>query len=182
MLLSYLEKIPDHRRAQGKMFDLPHVLLFSILAIAGGANSYRTMAIFIREHFETLKKEFGLNWKRPPNYNSFRHVIHSVDTKELETAFRAYSKALHTLSDTEHTISLDGKALKHSFNTIEDNHFAQILSVFSMPDKLILAHDDVGTDKDNEIAVAIRVLKELDIPHALYTLDALHTQKKRCKL
>jgi len=33
-----LATIPDPRRAEGKLYQLPHVLLFSILAIVSGAN------------------------------------------------------------------------------------------------------------------------------------------------
>jgi hypothetical protein len=40
-LLGLLADVPDPRRAQGQIYKLPHVLLFSILAIVTGANSYR---------------------------------------------------------------------------------------------------------------------------------------------
>ncbi len=40
-LLELLADIPDPRRAEGKLYKLPHVLLFSILAIVSGFNSYR---------------------------------------------------------------------------------------------------------------------------------------------
>jgi hypothetical protein len=36
-LLGLLEAVPDPRRAEGKVYRLPHVLLFSILAIVSGA-------------------------------------------------------------------------------------------------------------------------------------------------
>jgi hypothetical protein len=32
-LLGLVEEVPDHRRGQGQLYKLPHVLLFSILAI-----------------------------------------------------------------------------------------------------------------------------------------------------
>ena len=32
-LLGLLEEVPDHRRAEGKVYRLAHVLLFSILGI-----------------------------------------------------------------------------------------------------------------------------------------------------
>ena len=88
MLLEYLKQIPDRRRGQGRMFDLPHVLLFSILAIASGADSYRKMAIFIEENFNVLKKEYDLKWKRPPCYNSLRYIIHGLHQKDTEHVFR----------------------------------------------------------------------------------------------
>jgi hypothetical protein len=48
--LSLLARIPDPRRAEGKLYQLPHVLLFSILAIVSGANSCRGIRTFIKVH------------------------------------------------------------------------------------------------------------------------------------
>ena len=48
--LSLLATIPDPRRAEGKLYQLPHVLLFSILAVVSGANSYRGIRTFIMVH------------------------------------------------------------------------------------------------------------------------------------
>ncbi len=39
MLKSFLSKIKDHRRKQGRRYELEHILLFSILAILSGATS-----------------------------------------------------------------------------------------------------------------------------------------------
>ena len=64
--LSLLARIPDPRRAEGKLYHLPHVLLFSILAIVSGANSYRGVRTFIKVHRRKLNKAFKISWKRPP--------------------------------------------------------------------------------------------------------------------
>jgi hypothetical protein len=42
-----LAEIEDPRRAEGKLYRLPQVVLFTILAIVAGANSYRTIHSFI---------------------------------------------------------------------------------------------------------------------------------------
>jgi hypothetical protein len=47
-LLEVLREIPDRRRAEGKRFDLATVLLYTILGMVAGANSYRQMHEFIR--------------------------------------------------------------------------------------------------------------------------------------
>ena len=49
-LLGLLADVPDPRRGQGKLYKLPHVLLFSILAIVTGGNSYRGIVTFIDAH------------------------------------------------------------------------------------------------------------------------------------
>jgi hypothetical protein len=40
-LLSAVEAITDPRRAQGRRYPLPHLLLLSVLAVLAGATSYR---------------------------------------------------------------------------------------------------------------------------------------------
>ena len=47
-LLEVSRTIPDHRRDEGKRFDLATVLLYAILGMVSGANSYRQMHEFIR--------------------------------------------------------------------------------------------------------------------------------------
>src|SRR4051794_31432918 len=46
-LLEILRSIPDHRRNEGKRFDLSTVLLYAILSMVAGANSYRQVHEFI---------------------------------------------------------------------------------------------------------------------------------------
>ncbi len=46
-LLDILADVPDPRRAEGKIYKLPFVLLFSILAIVSGSDSYRGIVTFI---------------------------------------------------------------------------------------------------------------------------------------
>jgi hypothetical protein len=41
-----LTEVPDPRQAQGQIYNLPHVLLFSILAIVTAGNSYRGIVGF----------------------------------------------------------------------------------------------------------------------------------------
>ena len=57
--LSQLATIPDPRRAEGKLYQLPHVLLFSIFAIVSGANSYRGIRTFIKVHRPQLNRAFS---------------------------------------------------------------------------------------------------------------------------
>jgi len=54
--LSLLATIPDPRRAEGKLYQLPYVILFSIFAIVSGANSYRGIRTFVKVHLEALNK------------------------------------------------------------------------------------------------------------------------------
>ena len=76
--LSLLATIPDPRRAEGKLYQLPHVLLFSILAIVSGANSYRGIRTFIKVHRRKLNKAFKISWKRPPAHTAIRYILQGL--------------------------------------------------------------------------------------------------------
>ena len=56
--VTLLAEIEDPRRAEGKLYRLPHVVLFAILAIVAGANSYRTIHSFTRGRR-------GMQWAGP---------------------------------------------------------------------------------------------------------------------
>ena len=43
MLQNFLFKIKDHRRAQGRRYQLGHILFFSVLAILSGGDNYRAL-------------------------------------------------------------------------------------------------------------------------------------------
>ena len=73
--LSHLGMIRDPRRAEGMLYKLPHVLLFAILAIVTGANSYRGIRTFIKMHRKRLNKAFKIGWKRPPAHTAIRYIL-----------------------------------------------------------------------------------------------------------
>ena len=87
-LLEILRSIPDHRRAEGKRFDLATVLLYSILGMVAGANSYRQLHEFIRIQLQRLNEAFDLRLPCSPSYTGLRLIIQGVDPKALEVAFR----------------------------------------------------------------------------------------------
>jgi hypothetical protein len=88
--LSHLGTISDPRRAEGKLYKLPHVLLFSILAIVTGANSYRGIRTFIKTHRRRLNKAFKIGWKRPPAHTAIRYILQGLKPADVEKTFREW--------------------------------------------------------------------------------------------
>ena len=178
-LLDLLEDIADPRRAQGKRYQVQHVLLFSILTIVTGANSYRGIVTFIDVHREDLNVAFGLDWCRAPAHTAIRYILLGLDPTALEAVFRRHAGLLQAVLAKAGQISLalDGKALRGSFDNFKDRAAAQILSAFATQTALVLAHLDID-EKSNEIPAAQLMLATLGIPAPLVTLDALHCQKK----
>ena len=108
-----LAQVSDPRRAQGKRYDLPHVLLYSVLAVASGATSYRKIEQFLQAHWQQLNEAFGSRWKRAPAYTGLRKILQGLDAAELEAALRrlASEQVEHTTVPVGRAmIALDGKA------------------------------------------------------------------------
>ena len=93
-LLEILRSIPDHRRAEGKRFDLATVVLYSILGMVAGGNSYRQMHEFIRVHLQRLNGAFGLRLPDSPSYTGLRLIIQGVNPAALEAAFRQHASSI----------------------------------------------------------------------------------------
>jgi DDE_Tnp_1-associated len=183
-LLDVLADVPDPRRAEGKLYQLPHVLLFSILAIVTGGNSYRAITTFIDVHRDRLNKVFGLNWSRAPAHTAIRYILKGLDPSAVEAAFRRHAAGLQAACGTVGTahIALDGKTLRGSFDKFHDRAAAQVLSAFATDTALVLAHIDIA-EKSNEIPAAQILLAELGVASgAIVTLDAMHCQKNTLRL
>ena len=178
-LIGLLSQIPDPRRREGRLYRLPYILLFSILAVVTGGNSYRSIETFITVHRRRLNAAFGLRWKRAPAHTSIRYILQGLDPKAVEQVFRRHAAGLldGATRSSPRTIALDGKVLRGSFDNFTDRKAAQLLHAFDTKVGLILAHIDID-EKSNEIPAAQQLLGELDVARTTITLDALHCQKK----
>jgi hypothetical protein len=150
VLASFLFKIQDHRRKQGRRYELGHILLFSILAILSGATSYRKIQKFIVTHYDTLDDIFDLAWDRMPAHTTLRDIIQATCGTELEQSFTEYSARLAENDVQKQFIGCDGKVLRGSFDHFKDQKAIQILSAFVSHSHLILAHQEIAT-KTNEL-------------------------------
>ena len=180
--LSCLATIPDPRRAEGKLYQLPHVLLFSIFAIVSGANSYRGIRTFIMVHRRKLNKAFKIGWKRPPAHTAIRYILQGLSAPDVEKAFREHAASLNldATNSRVRVVAFDGKTLKGSFDSFNDIKARQVLSAFAADTALVLAHIEIG-DKSNEIPAVQKLLEELDVADHIVTCDAMHCQKKPSK-
>ena len=82
-VLALLATIPDPRRAEGKLYRLPHVLLFSIFAIVSGANSYRGIQTYFTAHRRALNKAFTHKWQRAPAHTALRKIFQGPAAEDV---------------------------------------------------------------------------------------------------
>lgn len=183
MLKSFLFEIKDSRRKEGRRYELGYILLFTIFAIAGGADSYRKVHTFIKGSYETLREEFGVKWKKIPAYTTVRNIIRGLSAADLEECFRKYSLKLSGLPEEMRDMiftDCDGKTLRGSFGNFHDKKAIHILSAFLSESGIIPAHCEVG-EKTDEIPAAQNLMKELGLEKCIFTYDALNCQEKTLK-
>jgi hypothetical protein len=181
-LITALSDVADPRRAQGKRYPLPYLLLFTVLALMSGARSYRGIITFLGERRVLLNQRFGVALKRAPAVNTLRTVLQSLDAEALERAFRHHAKDLLSVVEAakeangKPMIALDGKTLRGSFDHINDKKAAQTLTAFASPSAILLAHTQID-EKSNEIPAAQQMIGELGLSGVIFTADAMHCQK-----
>ena len=114
--------------------------------------------------------------------NTLRNLFLTLDQDDLEGAFRRHARELTgTVPVTgKRTIALDGKTLRGSFDHLNDQKAAHVLSAFASDAALILAHREVAGAPGEIPAVPI-LMKELGLTDVLFTVDALHCQKDAFK-
>lgn len=178
-LLSLFSQVSDPRRGQGKMYPLAPILLFTVLAMLAGAQSYRQVHGFIRTHLNRLNGGFG-SLRRAPAYSSVRFILHGLDADEMERVFREHAAGLAEApvegAAIPPAVAIDGKTLRGSFDAFHDRKAAHVLSAFAADGQIILGHLAIA-EKSNEIPAAQAMIAALGLTGRLFTLDAMHCQK-----
>lgn len=178
-LLEILRSVPDRRRREGQRFELATVLLYAILGMVAGANSYRQLHEFVRAHRQRLNEAFGLHLRYAPSYTGLRLILQGIDATALEAAFRRHAASIEAppLEQAPTAIAVDGKTLRGSFDAFHDRKAAHMLSALRQADQIVLGHLMVE-EKSNEIPAAPELIEALGLKGCLFTLDAEHCQKK----
>ena len=184
MLLKLFSEIPDKRRAQARKYDLPHLLLFSLIAILAWCNRYKDIEIYLRMHLEELNEYFGTEWKRWPSHSTINYFFISLDVESMEKVFRKYAKKLVWITgkmSKEWSIALDGKVLRWSFDNRNWIAAIQMITAYLVTNDIILSHEFIEWQKTNEIPVVQNMVKDLWLQRFVITADALNCQKKHWK-
>lgn len=179
-LIKLFEDLPDARRKQGQRYALNHIVVASVLSILSGARSYRDIQRFMKAHLERLNTLFGIKWKRAPAHTTLRDILKGLKQQVFEWYFRQHSKSLRegATQDKKTLVAIDGKVLRRSFDNMADKGSLNLIGAYCLDSDLILGHIE-ACDKSNEIPAVQQLLKGFGLKNCLYTMDAIHCQKKQ---
>ena len=178
-LYEMLSQLKDHRRAQGKIHELRFTLILAIMSTMSGFHSLRAMGDFIKKNRKELIRIFKPKNDKLPSYLTVNRVLQNVDFDKFTQIFYEWSVNFVEIEDSE-WVSINGKAI-HGTVSNQDNKkqkFVNLVSVFSSKRKQVIHTGKINSGKESEIPKVKELIKMLDLENVIFTIDALHCQKK----
>jgi len=172
-LLRWFEDLPDPRPGHNVMHRLSDMVALAILAVLCGADSWMDVATFGRCREPWLRTFLPLP-HGIPSHDTFGRVFGRIPPLSFEKCFMKWMAAL--AQSPCRLIALDGKALRHSFDTADQKAAIHMISAWSQENQLVLGQ--LATQaKSNEITAIPELLELLDLQGAVVTADAMNCQK-----
>lgn len=168
--------LPDPRVARTRRHQLFDILIIALCATICGADDFVAMAQWGRAKRDWLQQQLGLELRSGiPSHDTFGRVFARLNPEAFARCFVAWTRVLQTHTNGQ-VIALDGKQLRHSFDTATNKAAVHLVSAWATKNRLVLAQTAVQQNS-NEITAVPELLKLLDIQGCIVTLDAMGCQK-----
>jgi hypothetical protein len=179
-LLKVLSEVKDPRRGAGQRHSLPIVLVLVLMATMSGYFGYRGIGDFITRNRKDLLKYLKPKKDRLPSFSTVRRVMQEIDYEDFTKGFYDWAVEYVEIEKGD-WLSLDGKAIRGTVTngTSSEQNFVSLISVFSEKSGQILSVGKINNSKESEIPKIKELIKQLDLEGVVFTIDALHCQKKQ---
>ena len=170
----YFADLEDPRRYYGnKLHELSDILVLTILAVIGGAESWVEV-----EEFGITKEEWLKTFLKLPNsipsHDTIGRLFAMLEPECFERCFLNWVKSLIKIEENE-VIAIDGKTLRRSHDN--DKKPIHIISAWATRNGLILGQMKTE-EKSNEITAIPELLEMIDIGGCTVTIDAMGCQRE----
>jgi predicted transposase YbfD/YdcC len=174
-LMEFLEQVTDQRKRRGRRYSLPFLIVMIILAKLSGENKPMGIADWLKMRCKQLVAAFNRDRDTVPSLNTIRRTLaRTVTAEELQSAFIRF---LHQEYGGQQSVqvTLDGKTMRGTIPKGQGEG-VHLLAAY-LPAEGIVLMQIVVEGKENEIVVAPRVLKALDLRGRVVCGDAMLTQR-----
>lgn len=178
----FINTLNDFRRGEGQRYSFESLMWLIFLASCCGHTSSRTIASFGKSEAVFFVDSFG--WLHGvPSYGTIHYFLQGLDSSEVCTAFNTWM-LLNLEGKIEGSwASGDGQGLRSTLvdaNNPNQNYSA-LVSVFCQKLGLTIAIKDYQNKSKGEgeqTMLLSLLLENLRNKGIMFTLDALHCQKK----
>src|SRR5438309_4042367 len=163
VFLDYCKDLPDPRQP-GKVVYPPHeVLLFCLLAVLGGAETFVDIARFGEKKVNLLRR-FRPFRDGTPSHDHLGDIFATLDPGKFQRCFVSW---VATLTGTSaDVIAIDGKTLRRSYQKKGAKAPIHMVSAFAARQRLVLGQVKVA-EKSNEIVAIPALLDIIVLPAGL---------------
>lgn len=174
-LFAFLLCVKDTRKANGKLYPLEVLLVLMLLAKLANEDKPSGIAEWVANRVEQLVEMKLLPRGTAPCHMTYRRVLQGIiSSEELEQLIDEYHQKL-LKDETEILFTLDGKTLRGTIPGGETRG-THLLSIY-VPDQGLVLVEAAVDRKENEIVVAPKILKQVNLKGVIVIGDAMHTQR-----
>jgi predicted transposase YbfD/YdcC len=170
----HFAKLTDPRIDRTKLHSLLDMVFITLCATICGAEGWADVERFGKSKRDWFARFLSLE-NGIPSHDTFGRVFARLDTQEFQTCVHNWLLNLG-LQLKDQGISIDGKTLRHSFDTATGKSALHVVSAWASQLRICLGQVAVE-GKSNEIAAVPKLLELLELSGAVVTLDAMHCQK-----
>jgi predicted transposase YbfD/YdcC len=174
VFLDYFKDLPDPRQPGKVVYPLDEVLLFCLLAVLGGAETFVDIARFGEKKIGLLRR-FRPFCDGTPSHDHLGDIFATLDAVEFQRCFVAWVAAL--IGAPTDVIAIDGKTLRRSYQKKGAKAPIHMVSAFAARQRLVLGQVKVA-EKSNEIVAIPALLAMMAIEGAIVTIDAMGCQRE----
>lgn len=169
----HFSKLEDPRLDRQKLHQLLDIIVIAICAVICGAETWVDIANFGKARIEWFKKFLELP-NGIPSHDTFGRVFSLLNASAFEVCFMDWVQAVNQVTQGQ-VIAIDGKEIRHSFDTYLGKKAIYLVSAWASENRLILAQRKVDS-KSNEITAIPELLDALELAGCIVTIDAMGCQ------
>jgi predicted transposase YbfD/YdcC len=174
-LYSRLTDLTDRRHRRGRRYELALVLLMTLVAKLAGQDTPAGIAEWVKLRQDFFADVFQVKHGRMPHAMTYRRVLANADlAADLDTLTREYLLSQPEAGQSA-LLALDGKTLR-GVQAEDQARALHLLAAYLPLEGIVLMQLEVA-GHTNEIPMAPRVLKVLDLQGKIVTGDALLAQR-----
>src|SRR6267154_124303 len=173
VFLGYFKDLPDPRQPGKVLYPLDEVLLFCLLAVLGGAETFVDIARFGEKKINLLRR-FRPFRNGTPSHDHLGDIFATLDAAQFQRCFVSWVAWL--TGAPAGVIAIDGKTSRRSYQKKSGKAPIHMVSAFAARQRLVLGQVKVA-DKSNEIVAIPKLLEMLTIEGAIVTIDAMGCQR-----
>src|SRR5262249_31048619 len=158
--------LEDPRREHNRLHTLWDIIALTICAVVAGADSWVEVAAYGKRKEAWLRTFLELP-NGIPSHDTVGRVFALLDPTAFQEGFLTWVRAL-VPATAGRLIAIDGKTLRHSFDTAAGKGALHLVSAWATANRLVLGQQAVDS-KSNEITAIPELLRLLDRTGAVGT-------------